>query len=85
MNDFLKSRTGIVLIAFLAIAGFLLAFEHRAHIFTGNGFLVVLLAGCIVMHLFMHAGHGGHGGHGGSHDHEESENPDRKNQDGEQK
>jgi len=82
MNDFLKSRTGIVLIAFLAVAGFLLAFEHRAHIFTGNGFLIVLLAGCIVMHLFMHAGHGGHGG---GHDHDGPENPDRKNQDGEQR
>ena len=62
MNDFLKSRAGVVLLAFLAIAGFLLVFEHRAHIFTGNGVLIALLAVCIGMHLFMHGGHG-HGGH----------------------
>ena len=73
MNDFLKSRAGIVLLAFLAIAGFLLAFEHRAHIFTGNGVLIALLAACIGMHLFMHGGHGGH------------EKPDRKDDDGEGK
>jgi len=75
MNDFLKSRAGMVLLAFLAIAGFLLVFEHRAHIFTGNGVLIALLAACIGMHLFMHGGHG-HGGHGKS---------DRKDDDGEEK
>ncbi|WP_119419732.1 DUF2933 domain-containing protein [Desertibaculum subflavum] len=60
----LRSRAGIVLIAFLVIAGTLLTYEHRVHLFTGNGLLVVLLAACIGMHLFMHGGHGGHGSGG---------------------
>ncbi len=59
---FWKSRAGISLIIALAIAALLLGFEHRVHIFAGNGFLVLLLLGCGVMHLFMHGGHGGHGG-----------------------
>jgi uncharacterized membrane protein len=64
-----SSPTGLVLIGFVAIAGFLLAFEHRAHIFTGNWPLLLLLGACIVMHLFMHGGHGGRGGkHGGGED-----------------
>tara|TARA_R110000787_G_scaffold43549_3_gene106736 strand:+ start:1581 stop:1823 length:243 start_codon:yes stop_codon:yes gene_type:complete len=62
MNDFLKSRAGIVFLAFLAISGFLLAYEHRMHLFSGTGILVALLAVCVGMHLFMHGGHGGHGG-----------------------
>ena len=60
-KSFWKSRAGTVFIIFLAVAGFLLAYEHRAHIFTGNGFLIVLLLLCPAMHLFMHHGHGGHG------------------------
>lgn len=78
MNNFLKSRTGLVFLAFLAIAGFLLAFEHRAHIFTGNGILIALLVACIGMHLLMHMGHGGHG-HGGNDD------SDKMGDDGEKK
>lgn len=64
---FWKSRAGITLVAFLAVAALLLGFEHRIHIFTGNGLVAALLLGCIVMHFFMHSGHGGggHGGHGG--------------------
>lgn len=61
-GSFWKSRTGIVLIVFLGVAGLLLAYEHRVHLFTGNGILVALLALCVGMHLFMHGGHGGHGG-----------------------
>ena len=52
------SRAGLVLLAFLAVAGVLLGYEHRAHLLTGNGALVVLLLLCVGMHLFMHAGHG---------------------------
>lgn len=59
-----KLRLGTVLIAFLAIAGLLLVYEHRVHIFTGNGVLITLLVLCVGMHFFMHGGHGGHGGHG---------------------
>lgn len=53
----LKARAGIVLLAFLAIAGALLFTEHRAHVL---GLLIWLpLLACPLMHLFMH--HGGHG------------------------
>lgn len=61
-GSFWKSRAGMVLIGFLAIAGLLLIYEHRVHIFAGDGLLVILLGACIGMHLFMHRGHGGHGG-----------------------
>jgi len=64
---FWRSRTGIVLIAFAAIAGLLLAYEHRIHLLVGNWLLLVLLAFCVGMHFFMHGGHGDHGG-GGSDD-----------------
>lgn len=60
--SFWKSSVGISLIIALAIAALLLGFEHRVHIIAGNGFLVLLLLGCGVMHLFMHGGRGGHGG-----------------------
>ena len=60
--SFWKSRAGVVLLVFLAIAGGLLAYEHRVHVFTGSGVLLALLALCVGMHLFMHGGHGGHGG-----------------------
>ncbi len=59
---FWKTRVGIFLLAFLIIGGVLLAYEHRIHVFSGNGLLIGLLAACIVMHLFMHGGHGGHSG-----------------------
>lgn len=54
---FWRSRAGVVLLVFLAIAGFLLLFEHRAHI-PGDYWLVGgLLLVCILMHGFMHGGH----------------------------
>jgi hypothetical protein len=56
------SRPNIVLIAFLAIAGFYLIAEHRAHVFGILPFL--LLLACPLLHIFMHRGHGGHGGGG---------------------
>ena len=56
------SRANIVLIAFLAIAGFYLITEHRAHFFGYLPFL--LLLACPLLHMFMHRGHGGHGGSG---------------------
>jgi len=62
--SFWRSRPGTALIAFFVVAGLLLAYEHRVHVFTGNGILIGLLALCIGMHFFMHGGHGGGGGHG---------------------
>lgn len=55
----LQGRAKPVLLAFLAIAGFFLLSEHRAHVF---GFLPYLfLLACPLMHVFMHGGH--HHGH----------------------
>ncbi len=61
-QPFWKTGFGISLIIALAVAALLLGFEHRIHIFGGNGLLILLLLGCGVLHLFMHRGHGGHGG-----------------------
>ena len=61
IGTFLRSRAGLVLLAFLAIAGFYLVTEHTAHVFGFLPYLLILL--CPILHLFMHRGHGGHGGH----------------------
>jgi hypothetical protein len=50
----------VVLIGFMAVGGFFLVTEHRAHLFGVLPFLLFLA--CPLMH-FMHHGHGGHGGH----------------------
>ena len=47
--------------AFVAIAGFFLLAEHRAHAIEYLPF--ILLAACPLLHLFH--GHGGHGEHKG--------------------
>lgn len=68
-----KSRGGIVLLGFLAVAGFFIVTEHMAHLLGALPYL--LLLACLLMHLFMHGGHGGHGG-GHSHgDHAGKGNP----------
>ena len=54
-------KTEMVLLAFIAIAGFFLLTEHRAHLFGVLPFL--LLAACPLLHFFMHRGHGGHAEH----------------------
>ncbi|MCL6526353.1 MAG: DUF2933 domain-containing protein [Thermaceae bacterium] len=59
-----SGRKGIpqtwVLLGFLAVAGFFLITEHRAHLFGALPYL--LLLACLLMHAFMHSqqGHGGH-------------------------
>lgn len=60
-GSFWTSRVGFVAIAFLAIAGFFLVLEHRAHLLGYLPLLILLL--CPLLHIFMHRGHG-HGGHG---------------------
>jgi hypothetical protein len=50
-----RSRTGLALLGFLAIAGFFLFTEHRAHLLGALPF--VLLALCPLLHLFGHGGH----------------------------
>jgi hypothetical protein len=59
----LQRRLGFWL--FIAIAGFYLLSEHRAHLMLGAPylpFLILILAVCPLIHLFGHRGHGGHGG-----------------------
>lgn len=46
-----------VMLGFIAIIGFFLITEHRAHLYGALPY-VILLA-CPIMHLFMHRGHGG--------------------------
>lgn len=60
--SFWRSRMGIALLGFAAIAAFFLLSEHRAHLFGLLPFL--LLALCPLLHRFGHGGHGGHGGDG---------------------
>ena len=59
-----RSRSGLVLLAFLVIAAFFVVSEHRAHVLGVLPWLLVLA--CPLLH-FLHRGHGGgHCGHGGS-------------------
>ena len=58
----LMSRSGVVLLCFLAIIGFLLFTEHRAHVLGLLPYGILLL--CPLLHMFHHGGHGGHGQHG---------------------
>ena len=58
-----RSRSTWTLLGFLAIAGFFLFTEHRAHALGALVFILLLL--CPVLHLFGHGGHDeGRGGHG---------------------
>ena len=61
MSAFLRSRTGVVLVAFLAIAAFFLLTEHTAHVLGVLPYALLLL--CPLLHVFMHHGHHGHSGH----------------------
>jgi len=58
---FWRSRYGIGLLVFGAIAAYFLLTEHLAHV-VGALPLLILLA-CPLMHVFMHHGHGGHNHH----------------------
>ena len=61
MSLLFRRRTAWVFAGFAVIAGFLLATEHRAHLFGLLPFLFLLA--CPLLHLFSHRGHGGHGQH----------------------
>lgn len=68
------SRSRWVLIAFIGIAAYFLAAEHKAHVtgwLASYGIWLLLLA-CPLLHLFMHSGHC-HGGDRG-HRHGEKKN-----------
>lgn len=63
-KSWFQSRSGLVLLAFLAVAGFFLLTEHTAHVFGVLPYLLLLT--CPLMHFF-HDGHKrGHRGHGGA-------------------
>lgn len=51
-----RSRTGLALIGFAAIAGFFLLREHKAHVVVWLPWLILLA--CPLLHIFMHGGHG---------------------------
>ncbi|RAI55232.1 DUF2933 domain-containing protein [Roseicella frigidaeris] len=53
---FWRTRGGVALLGFLAVAAFYLITEHAAHVFGALPYL--LLLACPLMHLFMHHGHG---------------------------
>jgi hypothetical protein len=58
---FWRSRYGLGLVVFGAVAAYFLLSEHRAHFLGALPYL--LLLACSLMHVFMHHGHGGHGRH----------------------
>jgi DUF2933 family protein len=53
-SSWIRSRSGVILLVFLGIAGFFLITEHRAHVFGVLPYL--LLLACPLMHFF-HRGH----------------------------
>ena len=65
-GSWFRSRSGLILVAFLAIAGFFIVAEHTAHVLGVLPYL--LLLACPLLH-FVHGrhggGHGGRGSHGG--------------------
>jgi hypothetical protein len=61
-------QVNLAVLAFFAIAAFLLLTEHRAHLL--GPLLFLLLLACLPLHFFMHRGHGGKGGHQAPHDKE---------------
>lgn len=71
--NFWKSPSGLTLLVAIAVGGFYLLAEHRAHLFGLLPYLLVLA--CPLMHLFMHRGHH-HGGH--QHHQSGSSNDDRR-------
>ena len=60
-ENWLRSRSGLALIGFLAVAAFFLWEEHQAHLLGALPYVLLLL--CPLLHLF----HGGHGAQGHNH------------------
>ena len=68
---FWRSRAGVALLVVVAVGGFLLFTEHRAHVLGVLPFAFLLA--CPLMHVFMHHGH-----HHGGHSHGERGNDERR-------
>ena len=60
-SEWLRSRSGLTLIAFLGTAAFFLITEHTAHLFGVLPYVLLLL--CPLLHMFMHRGHDDHANH----------------------
>ena len=60
LRRFLRRPGGIAICVALAIGGAILLLEHRVHVLASLP-LILPLAICLAMHLFMHRGHGGGG------------------------
>jgi len=60
-DSWLRSRSGLAFLGFLAVAGFFLWEEHKAHLLGVLPYVLLML--CPLLHLF----HGGHGGQGHNH------------------
>ena len=73
VSQWLRSKTGLALVAFLGITTFFLVTEHTAHVFGFLPYALLLL--CPLLHLFMHDGHGDHGAHTGHKGHAEGQEP----------
>lgn len=56
------TRNGIATALLIVLVAIYLFTEHLMHIYQALPLL--LLGGCLLMHLFMHHGHGGHGKNG---------------------
>lgn len=65
-EPFWRSRATWAFLGFLAIAGFFLFTEHRAHALGLLPFGLLLL--CPLLHFFGHGGHGGDGRAAGDRD-----------------
>ena len=59
LKRFLRRPAGLALCTALAIGGVILLLEHRVHVPVSVP-LLLSLAACLLMHLFMRRGHGGH-------------------------
>lgn len=76
VGAWLRSPTGLALLAFMGIAAFFLMTEHTAHFFGVLPYLLLLL--CPLLHLFMHGGHGGHGEHAGHAGHADQQSLEKE-------
>lgn len=60
-HGWLRSRGGLAVLGFLAVAAFFLWTEHRAHLLGILPYVLLLL--CPLLH-WLHGGHGGGGSQG---------------------
>jgi len=79
VSQWLRSRTGLIFLAFLGIITFFLVTEHTAHFFGILPYALLLL--CPLLHLLMHDKHGEHNAHTDDHA-SHAEGKDRPSQGG---